>query len=48
MYKDDTKQFVKNEKELVTLRQAVRIYSQDKGMEFDIKKCAMLIMRSEK
>ena len=26
----------------------VRIYSQDIGMEFGIKKCAMLIMKSSK
>ena len=33
--------FSKNEKELETLIQTVRIYSQDKGMEFGIEKCAM-------
>ena len=31
----------KNEKELETLIHAVRIYSQDIGMEFGIEKCAM-------
>ncbi len=45
---DDTKRFAKNEKELETLIQVVRIYSQDLGMEFSIEKCAVLIMRSEK
>ena len=30
------------------LLQAVRIYSQDIGMEFGIKKCAILIMKSGK
>ena len=35
-------------KELETLIQAVRIYSQDIGMEFSIEKCAMLIMKSGK
>ena len=39
---------IKNEKELDTLIHAVRIYSQDIGMEFDIQKCAMLIMKSGK
>ena len=45
---DDIKLFAKNEKELETLIHAVRIYSQDIGMEFGIEKCAMLIMKSGK
>ncbi len=48
MYMDDIKLFAKNEKELENLIQAVRIYSQDIGMEFGIEKCAMLIMKSGK
>ena len=48
MYMDDIKLFAKNEKELETLIQAVRIYSQDKGMEFGIEKCTMLVMKSGK
>ena len=48
MYMDDIKLFAKNEKELETLIQAVTIYSQTIGMEFDIEKCAMLIMKSGK
>ena len=48
MYMDDIKLFVKNEKELETLIQTLRIYSQDIGMEFDIEKCAMLVMKSAK
>ena len=48
MYMDDIKLFAKNEKELVTLIHAVRIYSQDIGMEFGIQKCAMLVMKSGK
>ena len=40
--------FAKNEKELETLKHAVRIYSQDIGMEFGIEKCAMLAMKSGK
>ena len=48
MYMDDIKLFTKNEKELETLLHAVRIYSQDIGMEFSIEKCAMLVMKSGK
>ena len=40
------KLFAKNKKELETLIYAVRIYSQDIGMDFGIGKCAMLVMRS--
>ena len=46
MNKDDIKLFAKNEKELETLIQTVRIYSQDIEMEFGIEKCAMLVMKS--
>ena len=42
------KLFAKNEKELETLIQAIRIYNQDIGMEFNIEKCSMLIMKSGK
>ena len=45
---DDIKLFAKNEKELKTQVQALRIYSQDMGMEFEIEKCAMLLMKSRK
>ena len=45
MYMDDIKLFAKNEKELKTQIQAERIYRQDIGMEFDIEKCAMQVMR---
>ena len=38
MYMDDIKLYAKNEKELETLIHAVRIYSQDIGMEFGIEK----------
>ena len=37
MYMDDIKLFTKNEKELETLTHAMRIYSQDIGMEFGIE-----------
>ena len=40
--------FAKNENELETLIQAVRIYSQDIGMEFSIEKCTMLVIKSRK
>ena len=48
MYMDDIKLFAKNEKELETLIHAVRIYSQDIGMDFGIEKYAMLVMKSGK
>ena len=49
MYMDDIKLFEKkNEKELKTLIHAVRIYSQDRDMEFGIEKCAMIVMKSGK
>ena len=38
----------KNERELETLKHAVRIYNQDIEMEFGIEKCAMLVMKSGK
>ena len=38
----------KNKKELKTLIHAVRIFSQDIGMEFGIEKCPMLVMKSAK
>ena len=39
MYMDDIKLFAKNEKELET----VRIYCEEKGMEFGIEKWATLV-----
>ena len=42
---DDIKIFAKNEKELETLAQTIRIYSQDIGMKFGIEKCAMLVIK---
>ena len=44
----DLKLYAKNEQELGTLIHAVTIDSQDTGMEFVIKKCAMLVMKSGK
>ena len=46
MYMNDIKLFAKDEKELETLIHTVRIYNRDIGMEFDIEKCAMLVMKS--
>ena len=48
MYMDVSNCLPKNEKVLETLTQALRIYSRDIGMEFGIKKCAILIMKSRK
>ena len=48
MYMYDINQFDKNEKELETLVQTIRIYSNDIGMEFAIEKWVELIMKSEK
>ena len=48
MYMDDIKLFAKNEKVLETLIHAIRIYTQDKGMEFGIEKCAILVMKCGK
>ena len=48
MYRNDIKLFAKNEKELETLINAVRIYSQDIGMEFGIENSAMLVIKSGK
>ena len=45
---NDIKQLAKNEKELETQTQVLRIYSDDIGMEFGLEKCAMQIMKSGK
>ena len=48
MYTNNIKLFAKNEKELENQIQAVRICTQDIGMEFGIEKWAMLIIKSGK
>ena len=48
MYMDGIQTICKIEKELETLIHAVRIYSQDIGMEFGIEKFAMLVLKSDK
>ena len=45
---NDIKLFAKNEKELETLIQTFRLYSQDIGIEFGIDECAMLVMKNGK
>ena len=45
---DDLKLFGKNEKQVDTLVNIVRIFSNDIGMEFEISKCAVLIMKRGK
>ena len=47
MYMDDVKIFVE-EKRLETTQITLRIYSHYIRMEFEIKKCAMLIIKKEK
>ena len=48
MYMYDIKLFAKNEKELETFFQTLRIYSQDIEMEFDKEKCVILVVKSAK
>ena len=48
MYMDDIKMFAKIEKELGTLIQAMRIYSEDMEMEFGIEKWDILIRKNGK
>ena len=41
---DDFKFYSRTEKGLDSLVQRVHVFSEDIGMEFDIEKCAMLVM----
>ena len=43
LYMDDIKLLVKNKNELETLIHTIRIYSQEKGMEFGLEKCTMFV-----
>ena len=45
---DDIKLFAQKGKELETLIYAVKIYSQNIGIEFGIEICAMLVRKSRK
>ena len=42
---DDLKLYEKNKRQLDTLANSVRIFSEDVQMQFEISKCAILIMR---
>ena len=48
LFLDDLKLYSRNEKELDSLVQAIRIFSKDIGMEFGIEKCAMLVIEKGK
>ena len=45
---DYLKLYSRSEKGLESLVQAVRVFSEDIGMEFGIEKCAMLLMEKGK
>ena len=45
---DDLKLYSRCEKELNSLVQTVRVFSEDIGMEFGIENCAMLVMEKGK
>ena len=46
MYMDDIQLFAKTKKNWKLYKDAVRIYSQNIGMESAIEKCAMLVLKS--
>ena len=48
LFMDDFKLYIRNEKELDSLFQAIHIFIKDTGMEFSIEKCAMLVIEKEK
>ena len=48
LFMDHLKLYSRNEKELGSLLQAIRIFSKDIGMEFVIEKCAMLVTEKGK
>ena len=48
LFMDDLKLHSRSEKGLDSLLQTVRVFSKDIGMEFGIKKCAMLVMEKRK
>ena len=48
LFMDNLKLYSRSEKELHSLVQTVRIFSEDIGMEFGIEKCAMLVMKKER
>ena len=48
LFMDDLKLYAKNEKDLDSLVQTVRIFSDQFGMEFGIDKCAILVLKRGK
>ena len=48
LFMDDLKLYSRNENELDSLVQTIHIFSKDIGMEFDIEKCAMLVIEKGK
>ena len=48
LFMDDLKLYSGSEKGLDSLVQTVRVFSEDRGMEFGIEKCAMLVMEKGK
>ena len=48
LFMDDLKLYSRSETGLISLVQTVRVFSKDIGMEFGIKKCAMLVMEKRK
>ena len=48
LFMDDLKLYSRNEKELHSLVQTIRILSEDIGMEFGKEKCAMLVIEKGK
>ena len=48
LFMDDLKLYSRSEKGLYSLVQRVRVFSEDVGMEFGIRKCAMLVMEKGK
>ena len=45
LFRDDLKLYTRNEKGFESLAHAVRIFSDDTGMEFGIDKCATLVLK---
>ena len=48
LYMNDFKLYAKTEKKLDSLVQTVRVFSEDIGIKFSIKKCSMLVMKRGK
>ena len=48
LFMNDLKLYSRNEKELKSLVQTIRAFSKDIAMEFDIEKCAMLVIEEGK